>query len=92
VARKTSRLLEQLHTGDWKPSSKTDADEQCEFRYQPEGWGQAYRFVGLRYKKKEEKSQTSRCYTASPTFFRASEHTNRKSHPFQAWLAQTEKI
>ena len=60
VARKTSRLLEQLQTADWKPSPKTDADEQCEFRYQPEGWGQAYRFVALRYKKKEEKSPPER--------------------------------
>jgi hypothetical protein len=60
VARKTSRLLEQLHTADWKPSPKTDAEEQCEFRYQPEGWGQAYRFVALRYKKKEEKSPAER--------------------------------
>src|SRR6267143_892558 len=54
VARKTSRLLEQLQTADWKPSPKTDADEQCEFRYQPEGWGQAYRFIALRYEKKEK--------------------------------------
>jgi hypothetical protein len=38
VARKTSRLLERLVTAVWKPSPKTDADEQCEFRYQPEGW------------------------------------------------------
>ena len=30
----------------------TDADGQCEFRYQPEGWGSAYRFVALRYLKK----------------------------------------
>ena len=60
VARKTSRLLEQLQTADWKPSPKTDADKQCEFRYQPEGWGQAYRFVALRYKKKEEKSPPER--------------------------------
>jgi hypothetical protein len=52
VARKTSRLLQRLQTADWKPSPKTDADEQCEFRYQPEGWGQAYRFVALRYKNK----------------------------------------
>jgi hypothetical protein len=37
VARKTSRLLGQLQTADWKPSPKTDADEQCEFRYSPEG-------------------------------------------------------
>ena len=40
VARKTSRLLERLQTADWKRSRKTDADEQCEFWYQPEGWGQ----------------------------------------------------
>jgi hypothetical protein len=53
VARKTSRLLEELHKADWKPSPKTDADEQCEFRYQPEGWAQAYRFIALRYAKKE---------------------------------------
>jgi hypothetical protein len=60
VARKTSRLLEQLQTADWKRSPKTDADEQCEFWYQPEGWGQAYRFVALRYKKKEEKNPPER--------------------------------
>jgi hypothetical protein len=54
VARKTSRLLEQVQNADWKPSLNTDADQQCEFRYQPEGWGQAYRFVALRYQKKEE--------------------------------------
>src|SRR5262252_6822095 len=29
VARKTSRLLEQLQAANWKPSPKTDADEQC---------------------------------------------------------------
>src|SRR6266852_5006029 len=51
VARKTARLVEKLHTVDWKPSCKTDADEQCEFYYQPDGWGQAYRFIALRYKK-----------------------------------------
>ncbi len=26
----------------------------CEFRYQPDGWGQAFRFVALRYQKKPE--------------------------------------
>jgi hypothetical protein len=31
---------------------RTDGDGQCEFRYQPEGWGQEYRFIALRYKKK----------------------------------------
>jgi hypothetical protein len=54
VARKTPRLLEELRKADWKPSPKTDADEQCEFKYQPEGWGKAYRFIALRYQKKDE--------------------------------------
>ena len=48
VARKTSRLLEELVAAEWKPSPRTDADEQCEFRYQPKGWGKAYRFIALR--------------------------------------------
>jgi hypothetical protein len=51
-ARKTSRLVEELKAADWKRSVRTDADEQCEFRYQPEGWGCAYRFLALRYQKK----------------------------------------
>jgi hypothetical protein len=51
VARKTSRLVEELQRADGKPSPKTDADGQCEFRYQPEGWGGAFRFVALRYRK-----------------------------------------
>jgi Transposase DDE domain group 1 len=54
VARKTSRLVEELQQADWKPSPKTDADAQCEFRYQPEGWDQAFRFVALRYEKLPE--------------------------------------
>jgi hypothetical protein len=53
-ARKTSRLIDQLKAAQWTGSPKTDADDQCEFRYQPEGWGQAYRFVALRYEKKKE--------------------------------------
>src|SRR6266478_5472237 len=54
VARKTSRLIEQLEQAQWKPSPKTDADEQCGFVYQPDGWKKAYRFVALRYAKAEE--------------------------------------
>ena len=50
-ARKTSRLVDELKAADWKGSPHTDADGQCEFRYQPEGWGQAYRFMALRYEK-----------------------------------------
>src|ERR1700689_2589888 len=51
-ARKTSRLVDELKAADWKRSPHTDADGQCEFRYQPEGWRKAYRFIALRYQKK----------------------------------------
>jgi hypothetical protein len=54
VARKTSRLVEELQQAEWKPSPKTDAAAQCEFRYQPDGWGQPFRFVALRYEKEPE--------------------------------------
>jgi hypothetical protein len=54
VARKTARLVEQLKAAEWKRSPQTDADGQCEFRYQPDGWGEAYRFLALRYEKKRE--------------------------------------
>ena len=53
VARKTTRLLAELQSARWQPSPRTDADEQCEFCYQPEGWGKAYRFIALRYQKKD---------------------------------------
>ena len=53
-ARKTARLVEQLKAAEWKPSARTDADGPCEFRYQPEGWGKAYRFLALRYQKKSK--------------------------------------
>jgi hypothetical protein len=51
VARKTARLVDQLRAAEWKRSPRTDADGQCEFLYQPEGWGKAYRFLALRYEK-----------------------------------------
>src|SRR5205809_5418530 len=53
-ARKTSRLVEELRQAQWKPSPKTDADAECEFRYQPDGWSKAYRFVALRKQKPRE--------------------------------------
>ena len=57
-ARKTSRLVDELKGADWKPSPKTDADGQCEFRYQPEGWCQAHRFIALRYLKRPSRAQS----------------------------------
>ena len=59
-ARKTSRLVEELKAADWKRSPRTDADGQCEFRYQPEGWGKAYRFLALRYQKKPKPKAAER--------------------------------
>ena len=50
-ARKTSRLVEQLRQAEWKPSKKTDAGWECEFRYQPDGWEREYQFIALRYEK-----------------------------------------
>ena len=55
-ARKTSRLVDELKAADWKRSPRTAADGQCEFRYQPDGWGQAHRFIALRYQKKVKSS------------------------------------
>jgi hypothetical protein len=46
-ARQTSRWVEELEAADWKPSPRTDAQGQCEFHYQPEGWNQAYRCIAL---------------------------------------------
>ena len=57
AARKTSRLVEQLLQGEWKPSPKTDAEGEWEFRYQPDGWDKPYRFVALRYDKPREEEE-----------------------------------
>jgi hypothetical protein len=60
VARKTARLLEELVAADWKASPRSaDADEQCEFWYQPKGWGRAYRFIALRYEKDPDDEEES---------------------------------
>ena len=53
-ARKTSRLIDELKAASWTGSPKTDADGQCEFPYQPEGWSTAHRFIALRYIKKKQ--------------------------------------
>jgi hypothetical protein len=54
VARKTARLVEELRQAAWRPSPDTDAEAECEFRYQPQGWEKDFRFVGLRYEKERE--------------------------------------
>jgi hypothetical protein len=59
-AQKTSRLVDELQAADWKRSPRTDADGQCEFRYQPEGWEKAYRFLALRYLKKPPPRETDK--------------------------------
>lgn len=59
-AQKTSRLVDELQAADWKRSPRTDADGQCEFRYQPEGWEKAYRFLALRYLKKPSPRETDK--------------------------------
>ena len=59
-ARKTSRLVDELKAATWKRSQRTDADGQCEFCYQPEGWAKAYRFLALRYQKKAKASAASK--------------------------------
>jgi len=59
VARKTSRLVEELNRAEWQPSPGTDANEQCEFWYQPDGWKKAYRFLALRYEERPEAEEQS---------------------------------
>ena len=56
--RKTSRLVDALRAARWTGSPRIDADGQCEFRYQPEGWPKAYRFVALRYLRKPSAKKT----------------------------------
>ena len=74
-ARKTPRLVEELRQAHWKPSPKTDADAECEFRYQPEGWGKPYRFVALRYEKTREEMEAEE--TAQYQLFATSQYTYR---------------
>jgi hypothetical protein len=53
VARKTPRLVGELQAAAWKRSPGTDADFECQFSYQPEGWDKEFRYVGLRYDQPE---------------------------------------
>ncbi len=75
VARKTSRLLAELKSAHWKRSPRTDADGQCEFRYQPEGWERTYRFIALRYEKKPEPGKEEK--TEQYQLFETAEYSYR---------------
>ena len=52
--------MEELQKAEWKPSKKTDADEECEFTYQPQGWAKPYRFLALRYDKAAREKQDNK--------------------------------
>jgi len=56
-ARKTSRWVDELKATHWQRSPRTDADGQCEFWYQPEGWPKAYRFIALRWRPRSGATQ-----------------------------------
>ena len=90
AARKTSRLVEQLEQAEWKPSPKTDADEQCEFVYQPEGWKNAYRFVALRYAKQDEPEanevQQYQLFETRPYKYRVFATNLKDPLPFVVWF------
>ena len=75
VAQKTPRLLEGLKSAHWKRSPRTDANQQCEFWYQPQGWGRAYRFIALRYEKKPESKKKEE--PEQYQLFETSEYTYR---------------
>jgi hypothetical protein len=45
---------DRLRQAEWKPSPKTDAEAECEFRYQLEGWTKPYRFIAMRTAKPRE--------------------------------------
>jgi hypothetical protein len=90
-ARKTSRLLEQLEQADWKPSPKTDADSECEFRYQPEGWKHAWRFVALRYEKTiestdENEAEQYQLFETRPYRYRVFVTNMKDPVHFVAWF------
>ena len=90
-ARKTSRLVEELHQAAWKPSPQTDADAECEFYYQPEGWSKPYRFVALRYQKprqemEAEESQQYQLFETSQYKYRVFVTDMRDPISFVVWF------
>jgi hypothetical protein len=76
-ARKTARLIEQLQQAKWKPSPKTDADEECEFSYQPEGWSKPYRFVAVRKEKPRQEVEAEESDSEQYQLFETSQYQYR---------------
>ena len=74
-AQDVARLVEQLRQADWKASKETDADAQCEFLYQPDGWTKPYRFLALRYEKAREEMNTKE--SEQYQLFETSQYTYR---------------
>jgi hypothetical protein len=54
MVRKTAHLVDRLKPARWNFSPLADADGQCEFLSQLEGWGKDCRFLALRYGKPSE--------------------------------------
>ena len=68
VARKTARLVAALQTAEWKPSPEPNADAECDFLYQPEGWQKPFRFVALRFPKPPKNPSSKRQPEASEQY------------------------
>jgi hypothetical protein len=90
-ARKTARLVEQLRQAEWKPSPKTDAGWECEFRYQPDGWKKEYRFVALRYEKaceegEPEETEQYQLFATSQYRYRVFVTALSEPVPFVVWF------
>ena len=77
-AQKTARLVEELTAARWTGSPRTDADGQCEFRYQPEGWSKAT--GSWRCARRRSRSQRS---WANPS---NTSYSTRRSTATEYWL------
>src|ERR1035438_555058 len=73
--RTASSVPMDVQTAKWKRSPLTEADGQCEFLYQPEGWGKACRFLALRYEKLPEAKESEE--TEQYQLFDTPEYTYR---------------
>ena len=66
---------DRLRQAEWKPSPKTDAEAECEFRYQLERWTKPYRFIAMRTAKpreevEDEEAEQYQLFETSPYKYR----------------------